>query len=907
MTRMRMTMAAVALGLAWGCTQVPEEREVLRIRPETSVIVSTERRTAKAAEELQRHFKLITGVDVPIVSATNAVPAGAYPWYVGCVKPASAPSEPRPEQCVYEITPEAAYFWGSLRGPEMAVYRFLDRALGVRWPWAGGCACDLSPTIDVADRFDAWAPELKHRGMRGSGREFTSWKFRLLAGGHDMPTYGHAFTEYWKRFGITKEHLEYFAMRADGRCMPVGMTDDAAFDPAASKASPAQYISICPSSTSLVAQIVADWKAKGAKRYVNICENDAYGVNICHCEACKALDVPPPANDCATPDKWFADRYVVLAKRVLAEAKKVRPDAQVVMYAYNATEQAPLREKLDKDIVVGLVPVLFSREAITDYLDRWRAAGCQTLFYRPNRRCYYLAACLPLGFERHFFDIFQLVRASGSIGYDYDGSSPGSRLGWFADYVILKAMSEPERSFEYWEDHYFAAFGPAAEDVKAYFRFWREEVWEKRIAPDVNMLTEMGLFHNFTRGLYWNLEKYMSDADFVHAGCFLYRALAHEDLDANRRGLIEQLMGDHEQARRFAAACTTMTEDAAHALLDYRRRNGILEFQYGETYFGDICATGRAADDGWARSQAKGAALKIVDAYGYSEEAAELKRHVDLVAGCDVALVKDESAVGTNDFAIYVGRVPHGRTPKIVDTMPPRYGIWTLAKDRGIYLYGPKDGVRSAVNEFVENELWVRWPWGEEIAAKPKADGFLKIYDKAGGWKPNAQFGRRSFRIPGAAAQVFLRRLQLDEADAAQPLKGASAFRRHIALDGSLHGDEEALYEEFRTAFRKGQQDFEYTADEPKTPFDWYRVYMICKAFADPVKPFNYWEKRYFQAYGAAAGEMRAYFRFLSGLKGRAPTDAEAAEARRLLGRALAREDLLLADRRRVEAAGVSR
>ncbi len=893
-----MAAALAASVLAAGAAAAP-----LKIDPAKSVIVSSGQRPADhAAQELQYHFKLITGVEVPIVKAADAVPADAYPWYVGCMKPTSAPDKLKPEQSIYEITPKAASFWGEGRAPEMAVYRFLERALGIRWPWANAVAYDASKTIDVADRFDDWTPELRIRGIRGSGRDFVEWRFRLLSGGHERPNFGHAFTEYWGRFGANQKHTEYFAMRKDGKRMPVGVTDDTAFNIAASKDRPARFISICPSSTALVAQIVADWKAKGCRGNLNICENDAAGENICHCEACRLLDEPPPADAWSWWHNWYADRYVVLAKRVLEAAKQVRPDAQVAMYAYNATEQAPRREKLNPDIIVGMVPTLFSRKAITDYYARWKNAGCTAHFYRPNRRCYFNAPFLPLGYDRHFFDVFKLVYSFGSMGYDYDGVRAASPFGWFADYVILKGMSEPERSFEYWEDHYFKAFGAAAEDVKAYYRYWRE-VWETRIAPDVDMLTELGLCFNFTRGLYWNLEKYMSDADFVKSGCLLHRALSHEELDANRRGFVEKLLASHEHSRRFAAACATMTEDAAYALLDYRQRNGFNMFQYGETYFGDVCATGRAATNGYARMEAPLSRLKIVDAYGFSEEAAELKRHLDRLAGGDVALVHDEAAVKPGDIAFYVGRVHHGMSQDIVDSMPPRRGIWGWSKDRGVYFYGPKLGLKSAINEFLENELWVRWPWGDESALKPKTDGMVKIYDKAGSWAPNPQFGRRSFRIPGESAKTFLRRMQFDPGDAELPLRGKQAFKRHIPLDGRLHGDEGTLFEEFRTAFKAGQADFEYTADEPKTPFDWYRVYLICKAFQDPAKPLNFWEKRYFQAYGAAAGEMRAYFSYLAGLGGRRPTAAEAAEAKRLHARALARNDLSADDRSRVEKA----
>ena len=879
----------LAVGAILGCTCGKNSEPAYRIDPAKSAIVSAARPTAKAAKELQTHFEKITGVTVPIVSKAEEAPAGSYLWRLG-IAPAGEPTSGyKPEETHYRVTADAAYFWGDGRAPEMAVYRFLERALGVRWPWSGAIACDTSKTIDVREVEDTWIPELKMRGVRGSGQPFVEWRFRLLSGGHNGPNYGHAFTKYWGRFGATKLHPEYFAMRKDGKRIPMGVEPDTAFNIAASTSRPAQFISLCPSCETLVKQIIDDWKPiSHRQRCVNICENDAVGENVCHCEGCCALDEPPPPDAKSWWANWYADRYVVLAKRVLAEAKKIRPDAEVCMYAYNATEQAPRREKLDPDIIVGLVPTYFSRASISEYYRRWKEAGLKKHFYRPNRRCYYCAPYLPLGYERQFYDIFELINSYGSIGCSEDGGAPVSKFGWFSDYVILKAMSEPERPFEYWEDHYFDAFGPAKEDVMAYYRYWREEVWEKRIAPD-------GLCFNFTRGLYVNLEKYFTDADFVKSGCILHRALSRENLDANRRALVEQLLTSHEHSRKWAAACCTMTEDAALELLAYRKRNGLNLFQYGETYYGDVCATGRADDDSTARIDAPAKEWVIVDAYGFSEEAAELKRHLDILGGCDIPLVKDESLVPTNALAFYVGRVPHGTDAKsVIGAMPDRRGIWTIVKagkdsSRGnVYLYGKKGGMWSAVNELLENELWVRWPWGDEIAARPKADGHIKVYDKAGSWMPNARFGRRSFKMPGKDSATFLRRLNFAPEDAAVPLSGGEVFRLHLKFDGTLHGDEEKMFNSVIAAFNRGVKDFEITADEPKTPFDWYRAYMVAKALEDPLKPYTFWVKRYFQSYGKSAGEMRAYFRT------RAEADKTAA---------LKKKDLRADDLRRVEAA----
>ena len=277
------SIKVIVIGLAAavaGCVGRNAE-PAYRIDPAKSAIVSAGRPTEKAAKELQTHFERITGVTVPIVAKAEQAPAGSYLWLPGVAPDGEKPvAEMRPEETRYRITADKAYFWGPARAPEMAVYRFLERALGVRWPWAGAISCDASKTIDVRDTEDTWIPELKMRGVRGSGLPFVEWRFRLLSGGHDSPNYGHAFTKYWGRFGATKLHPEYFAMRRDGQRIPMGVEPDTAFNIAASTSRPAQFISLCPSCRTLEDQIIADWKEKDfwkRQRCVNICENDATG------------------------------------------------------------------------------------------------------------------------------------------------------------------------------------------------------------------------------------------------------------------------------------------------------------------------------------------------------------------------------------------------------------------------------------------------------------------------------------------------------------------------------------------------------------------------------------------------------------------------------------------------------
>ena len=55
-----------------------------------------------------------------------------------------------------------------------------------------------------------------------------------------------------------------------------------------------EWVHMCVSQPALAAQIIADWKAKGAPRFLNVCENDGWAG--CACPTCLSWDEPDPDN-----------------------------------------------------------------------------------------------------------------------------------------------------------------------------------------------------------------------------------------------------------------------------------------------------------------------------------------------------------------------------------------------------------------------------------------------------------------------------------------------------------------------------------------------------------------------------------------------------------------------------------
>lgn len=551
--------------------------EAVTIDPAKAVIVAKD---GEAADELKLHLQLITGVDIPLSNDVKEV-GERFAFRFDSEKTGGSK-----EACEWDVRPDGVTFRGNTY---FAVVDFLENALGVRWPGGDFISYERQNPIHITVLHGAWDPAMRIRKIRASGNK---WSRRMRRGGHDRPAYGHAFIGHWAKYGL--KHRDYFAMREDGIRGPIDMSAsalEAMNESTRLAADTDKALAICCTSTGLIAQVVADWDADGRKPYINLCENDVE--IVCHCPSCEALDVTPEKVD----KEWqthYADRYVWFGNKVLETARKIRPDVQVCYYAYNRTTDAPARERPADGTVIGLVPTYFSDSYIADYVGSWKKAGANCFFYRPNRHHYYYYPYLPVGAEEHFFGILKYLVAQGSIGFDYDAKGVRNvpNFEWFERYVLYHAMQDPSKPFSYWEDHYCQAYGAAAEDVKAYYRFWRENVWKKRLEPQMDEIAKRGLYFNFARGLVQHFDEYMSLDDYQEAEKFL-KAAESRDLQSPQRELLEQLRIAHDHSRLFAAAILSKTREATEALVAYRKEHGYPIYSWAEQYYGDITGVER--------------------------------------------------------------------------------------------------------------------------------------------------------------------------------------------------------------------------------------------------------------------------------------------------------------------------
>jgi len=550
--------------------------EVVTVQPEKCAVVlppdvealhvSSRGKLQRAAEELQLHIELVTG-EKPEIAKDGKAPDGHYKLNVG-LRPPDDGTELATGEARWRATSAGAWFYGNGdRGePGMlaAVYDFLERQLGIRWiePGDAGIAFKKQDTLTLTAGRRSWTPRLMQRTIRQGIRhakipptakpaekerieahnrrvdETRLWMKRMRMGGA-YPGGGHTFHTWWEKYGETDPGL--FALNRFGNREPVMLRGRP-------KEQCEQWVKICPSNPRVADLVVANWLKRYPRNrgFISACVNDGAS-NFCRCEGCKKIDVIRQGEQFAD---HLTDRYIHLANEVGRRVREHDPDTRVAMYAYLQLLRAPRELWVEPNVVAHIVPyVIPLEEKVTrEVLDGWRAAGLKHLGFRPNYHTKYMTGVMPLGVEKQMFDVFQVAVEYGTISANYDSQTHRWPVTGIVDYILAKSMSEPTKQFAHWEEHYCAAYGPAAEQVKAYFRYWREELWEKRLLPDIKEICRRGGAGNFVRGLMWSLGDYYTTEDFDRTDTIL-AAVDVEALTPREQDRLRQLTLANQHAR----------------------------------------------------------------------------------------------------------------------------------------------------------------------------------------------------------------------------------------------------------------------------------------------------------------------------------------------------------------------
>jgi hypothetical protein len=263
-----------------------------------------------------------------------------------------------------------------------------------------------------------------------------------------------------------------------------------------------QYNSMCISNRGLIMQKVQDWKDAGMPEYLNVCENDGWAG--CACPECLSWDVPDPSDNIdfntrldaakrtydgkeGNPSLWMlklgslSDRYAKFWKAVYDEAVKSRPDIKIISYAYDNYVKPPMKATLNKNIVLGVVPMsrtssLFpyskaESEEFRSCWDGWAKTGA-VQFLRPN---YTLQGHnFPVNYATTLGEDLKFAFGRSMMGTDFDSNTGQYSTQGTSLYMLARILSNPEMSVNDVTDEFYSAFGPAKADVKDYFSLWEK-------------------------------------------------------------------------------------------------------------------------------------------------------------------------------------------------------------------------------------------------------------------------------------------------------------------------------------------------------------------------------------------------------------------------------------------------
>ena len=579
-----------------------------------------------AAKELQYHVQAATGVNLPIVAEADDLPAGGRVYLGHCQATAAAEVDPSAlpgNGYIVKTVNDNLFIAGkdsrgdpldldTHEGTLFGVYDLLESQLQVRWLWPGklGEVIPQRETLSL-DPPDAVVQPLlwfkQWRGGRSEGEKV--WLKRQRFGRSVQPKYGHSFGDYWARFNQT--HPEYFSMLPDGTRR---LDPDAEGD--------TQYVHMCVSEPGLVAQIIADWKARGAGDYLNVCENDGWAG--CACERCLSWDEPDPDNSVPFDKRseaarnvfeghdgprglWalklgsLSDRYAKFWRAIAEQAVAINPHVKVVSYVYDNYRKPPVAPiTLGPNVLCGLVP----QESIFGYShddsaafrhdwSGWEKTGC-SLFLRPN---YTLQAPnFPTFFARTLGEDLKFALAHGLQGTDFDSLTSKYATQGPSLYMLATILNHPQASVDGVIDEFCAAFGPAQPAVKKYFDLCEQIYPQYSAAEQASRIKAKRKYHAGQYGPYYLLAgEIFTPAVMTKLAALLDEAKAKANSDSIAAARVEWLKKGLTHANLILAAQKAYEHEidtgdtaefnrAFQALTDFRNQNA----DYDKTNFAGL-------------------------------------------------------------------------------------------------------------------------------------------------------------------------------------------------------------------------------------------------------------------------------------------------------------------------------
>lgn len=507
-----------------------------------------------AAMELQKYLHLVSNNKFTIQELDSYKNNIKLTFFVGIAPKNKDKYTLQPEESCYQIIENKVFIYGdddvkkksdtvlktiinnnNRTGTLFGVYDFLFHEVGVRWIWPGdeGIYYKKINTIKLKNKSYSWKPYHKFRLFRMtpfketflSGKkikmyektpqsfllskkelykrfeEESLWLRKMKLGMYEKPSYGHAFKDYWVRYG--HKYPEWFAQDSFGHRGP-SLTNKMKPD----------RMKLCIENKELQLEVIENLSyLKPRNNYYNACIND--GRNFCKYSN----------TDSNQSLQNLSDRYVSFWNILSKGIKKHNRDAQLVVYAYQDLSVPPKISILNDNILVGIVPNYFSSpEVIKLNLTQWKNQGLKQFFLRPND--FNDDAGIPLGNEEYLFDRFKVYQDKNLLGIDYDRNYNYSNweLNGLSQYVLARAISEPSLPFENIADEYYSSFENSKNEIKDYYEYWRK-LFKSRRLKDFKQQNQF-----IKKQLYKNIEQYYHENDFIRTKKILLKALEKENI-----------------------------------------------------------------------------------------------------------------------------------------------------------------------------------------------------------------------------------------------------------------------------------------------------------------------------------------------------------------------------------------
>ncbi|MFA5688740.1 MAG: DUF4838 domain-containing protein [Kiritimatiellales bacterium] len=365
-----------------------------------------------------------------------------------------------------------------------AIGEILEKDLGVRWLWPGdvGTYIPENTNVVITVRDFTCLPQLELRSFRNSnirkldknakipgrdGRphvdtppelyqklsaEMDVWLRYHRIGSRCDVTFGHAFTDWWDRYGETNPDL--FALPPSGASQPFPARD---------------RVKLRVGNPEVDEMILKEWLDAGSPQWYNICPNDGGG--FCIAPESMAMDVPAGQDiqEIWNGSSYLTARYIKFWNRLIEKFRIHRPDVELCTYAYSRyADPPPDGVFLEKGILVGMVPTF--DEEFYEQWDGFFRAGAARMVLRPNWLNHgSTAPYLPL---EEIGSAIKHATETGMSGAIMSGFHGAWGMTGLKAYLVVRLLAHPELEIDDVLEEYCIAFGPAASYVKAYIDYW---------------------------------------------------------------------------------------------------------------------------------------------------------------------------------------------------------------------------------------------------------------------------------------------------------------------------------------------------------------------------------------------------------------------------------------------------